>query len=66
MTETPKPTLLLVAMSVLVIGFSLFLVSVAIAAFTVTWDPCSLIGGAIILPLPVALAIQQYLSLIHI
>ena len=60
MTETPKPTLLLVAMSVLVIGFSLFLVSVAIAAFTVTWDPCSLIGGAIILPLPVALAIQQY------
>ena len=62
MTETPKPTLLLVATSVLVIGFSLFLVSVAIAAFTVTWDPCSLIGGAIILPLPVALAIQQYRS----
>lgn len=60
MTETPKPTTLLVALSVLVIAFSLFLVSAALAAFTVTWDPCSLIGGAIILPLPAALAIQQY------
>ena len=60
MTKSPKPTLLLIATSVLVITFSLFLVSVAIAAFTVTWDPCSLIGGAIILPLPAALAIQQY------
>ncbi len=60
MTETPKPTLLLIATSVLVIAFSLFLVSAAIAAFTVTWDPCSLIGGAIILPLPAALAVQQY------
>lgn len=28
--------------------------------FTVTWDPCSLIGGGIVLPLPTALAIQQY------
>ena len=60
MAETPKPTSLLVATSVLVIAFSLLVVSVAIAAFTVTWDPCSLIGGAIILPLPAALAIQQY------
>jgi len=60
MTETPKPAPLLVATSAVVIAFSLFLVSVAIAAFTVTWDPCSLIGGAIILPLPAALAVQQY------
>lgn len=60
MTESPKPTPLLIATSVLVIAFSLFLVSVALAAFTVTWDPCSLIGGAIILPLPAALAVQQY------
>ena len=28
--------------------------------FTVTWDPCSLIGGVILLPLPAALVIQQY------
>lgn len=28
--------------------------------FTVTWDPCPLIGGAIVLPLPAVLAIQQY------
>ncbi|MCC9657977.1 hypothetical protein [Rhodopirellula halodulae] len=60
MTESPKPTALLIATSVLVIAFSLFLVSAALAAFTVTWDPCSLIGGAIILPLPAALAVQQY------
>lgn len=60
MTESPKPTPLLIATSVLVITFSLFLVSAAIAAFTVTWDPCSLIGGAIMLPLPAALAVQQY------
>lgn len=60
MSETPKPTPLLVVTSALVIAFSLFLVSVAMAAFTATWDLCSLMGGAIILPLPAALAVQQY------
>ncbi len=60
MTESPKPTHLLIAISALVITFSLFLVSAALAAFTVTWDPCSLIGAVIILPLPAALAVQQY------
>ncbi|MCE9553526.1 MAG: hypothetical protein K8T91_09155 [Planctomycetes bacterium] len=32
----------------------------ALAAFAVTWDPCSLIGGCIMLPWPLALGIQQY------
>ncbi|MCA9201927.1 MAG: hypothetical protein KDA59_02740 [Planctomycetales bacterium] len=30
--------------------------------FTVTWDPCSFIGGVVILPVPAALAFQQYLG----
>ncbi len=60
MTESPKPPPLLIGTSVLVIAFSLFLVSAALAAFTATWEPCLLIGGAIILPLPAALAVQQY------
>src|SRR5690606_2673092 len=41
------------------------LVAVAIASFGVTWDPCSVLGGAILLPLPLAVAVQQYRALLH-
>ncbi len=51
---------MLILFSVLVLAACVLLVSAAIAMFTVTWDPCSLIGGGIVLPLPTALAIQQY------
>lgn len=60
MTQLLKPTLILYTTSVLVIVFCLFLVSVAIASFTVTWDPCAFVGGLILLPLPATLAVQQY------
>jgi hypothetical protein len=46
--------------AIVVIGLSLVLISIAIAAFTVTWDPCSVLGGVILLPLPTVLAVQQY------
>ena len=56
----PKRTLMLVGTSVLVIALSLLLVSLAIAELAVTGDLCSLIAGAIILPFPTTLAVQQY------
>lgn len=33
--------------------------------FFATWNPCSLIGGVILLPLPLVLAIQQYYGTFH-
>lgn len=56
----PKPSVPYVIVACLTIAASLLLISIAIAAFAQTWDPCSLIGGAVLLPLPSALAIQQY------
>lgn len=47
-------------LSVIVLAACVLLISAAIAMFTVTWDPCSIIGGVILLPLPGVLAIQQY------
>ncbi|MDB2685730.1 hypothetical protein N9Y42_00780 [Mariniblastus sp.] len=55
-----KRTLMLVGTSALVIALSLLLISLAIAELAVTGDLCSLISGAIILPFPTTLAIQQY------
>jgi hypothetical protein len=56
----PKRSIALILFSVIVLAACVLLVSAAIAMFTVTWDPCSLIGGGIVLPLPAALAMQQY------
>lgn len=57
----PKPPIALVALSVVVIAVCLLSVSFAIVAISFdTWDPCSLFAGIIMLPLPAALAIQQY------
>ena len=60
MPEPPKPRLFHVAVSVLVILVSLFLISAAIATFMADLDPCSVFGGAILILLPAVLAIQQY------
>ncbi len=35
-------------------------ISFAIAAFMQTWNPCAMMSGIILMPLPMALAIQQY------
>lgn len=56
----PRRPILLIFLSVVVLAACILLVSAAIAMFAVTWDPCSLIGGAILLPFPVILAFQQY------
>jgi hypothetical protein len=56
----PTRSFSLILLSVVVLAACVLLMSAAIAMFTVTWDPCSLIGGVILLPLPAALAIQQY------
>lgn len=56
----PKRSISLILLSVAVLASCVLLISGAIAMFTITWDPCSLIGGVIVLPLPAALAIQQY------
>lgn len=60
MSGLPKPSLPYVIVSCLTIAASLFLIFFGIVAFSRTWDPCSLIGGAVLLPLPSALAMQQY------
>ena len=44
----------------LILVASVFLISVAIAAFTSTWDPLSFIGGIILLPFAAVLGLQQY------
>jgi len=46
--------------SVVVIGISIFFVSVGLSALAVTWDPCSVIGGALLLPFPLATGLLQY------
>jgi len=43
-----------------VLAVCILIISAAIAALTVTWDPCFISTGIILLPLPTALAIQQY------
>jgi hypothetical protein len=50
----------LLVCSLLILTACLFLISYALAMFTVTWDPCSLFGGLVILPLPAILAVAQY------
>jgi len=60
-----RPGKLLVAFSVLVIGGCLILVGVSIGAMVSTFDPCSAISGAIMLPVPLFIAIQQYRGVFH-
>lgn len=60
MPGTLKPSLSYVVVSCLTIAASLFLITLAISAFSRAWDPCSLLGGVVLLPLPSALAYQQY------
>ena len=59
-TLRPKRSISHVVLSVVVLAACIFLVSASLSMFTVTWDPCSLFGGVIVLPLPAVLAIQQY------
>jgi hypothetical protein len=47
-------------LSTIVIAGCVLLLAGAIAALAVTWDPCSVISGVVILPLPVTLGIQQF------
>jgi hypothetical protein len=58
--SAPKPSRTLLAVSVLVIAACMFLVSMGIAGLTVTWDPCAMFGGLMIIPLPALLALKQY------
>ncbi|QDT44951.1 hypothetical protein Pan241w_50680 [Gimesia alba] len=61
----PKPSIPLVVCSILVLIASLILVALCIAMFFATWNPCSVFGGAILLPLPLVLAILQYYGTFH-
>lgn len=62
----PKPSILLVVCSVITFGACLVLISASIAAMVaVTWNPCSLIGGAILLPIPVVLSFHQFRGTFH-
>jgi len=55
-----KPSILLVVCSIGVMAFCVILVSTGLSAFAESWNPCSLIAGAIIFPLFLALGVQQY------
>jgi hypothetical protein len=59
MQTPPKPSMLLIAVSWVIVAVCLFLVSTAIGIIG-TWETCSLFTGLILLPLPVVLGIQQY------
>lgn len=59
MTSPPKPGALVVVCAILVIGACLVLVSGCLSAFG-HWDPCTVLGGLITLPLPAALGLFQY------
>ncbi len=59
-SRKPKPSFALVGLSVVILAVCILLISLAISAFFVSWDPCSLVGGVILLFLPAALAVQQY------
>ncbi|WP_148080103.1 hypothetical protein [Roseimaritima ulvae] len=56
----PKRSVWLFVCSVIVLAACLVSISLALAAFAVTWDPCSIMGGVLMLPPPLALAVQQY------
>ncbi|MGN6544876.1 MAG: hypothetical protein ACTHK7_07490 [Aureliella sp.] len=56
----PKPSLLLILCSLVVLAACVVLVSVALSTFAIAWEPCAFIGGMILLPLPIALAWYQY------
>jgi hypothetical protein len=57
----PEPPVALVVCSVLVVAGCLASASVALAMmWAVAWDPCSFIGGGILLPIPSFLACRQY------
>jgi hypothetical protein len=60
-----RPGKLLIALSAVVIGGCLFMVGGAIGAMASTFDPCSAIGGAIMLPVPLFIAVQQYRGVFH-
>jgi len=60
MTETPKPSRWLIASSLIVIAASCRAIYAVIAAVAVAWDPWAIFVGAILLPIPVTLAVQQY------
>jgi hypothetical protein len=52
----------MVATSAVVIAACILLISLSLAAFVQTWDPCSFVAGTVLLPLPLAVAICQYLG----
>lgn len=61
MSADPKPTIALQILSAIAIAGCVFTFSIGLAAFTVTWDPCSgLLSGIVFIPLSAALGIQQY------
>ena len=61
----PRPGKLLVALSVLLIGGCLLMVGGAVGALASTFDPCSAISGALMLPVPLFIAVQQYRGVFH-
>lgn len=59
-SASPKPSVVLLAFSLLVLIACVFLISVALVMFAARWDPFSLFAGVIVLTLPAVLATQQY------
>lgn len=50
----------MVASSVVVIAVCLVVISFSLATLAQIWDPCTAMGGVVMLPLPLAMAICQY------
>jgi hypothetical protein len=58
--DEPKPSLVLAIFSAAVVVASLFVASMALAMLFVTWNPCSIVSGLMLLPIPVFLGLNQY------
>ncbi|MBN2294665.1 MAG: hypothetical protein JXM70_19710 [Pirellulales bacterium] len=60
--STPLPRWLVLGNSAIIVVISAFFAGSAIGMISVTWDPCSILGGLIILPFPLAVGSLQYLA----
>ncbi len=58
----PRPSNLLLANSVVVIGACMFLVALGISGLMTTWDLGAMFGGLIIIPWPALCGYQQYVA----
>lgn len=65
MAETPdsfelRPPLALYVATAFVLAACLFFISASAASMAASWDVCSVVSGALLLPIPVLLGVEQY------